>query len=416
MTQAIVARRMAPDPLVEYFLDGASECGEIDACTAMTLRLYGNDREVIPILGEGASHFRVRQQKCLRLAEMADGILAGLPAQRRSGLVRSGLHHVAHASVELAETFSNWAIDDEIEGGDLLPFRYKLTRSRNGVPFKRTMRRLHSPKFIRRYVKSEAPEHASHLKALANLSIRRATIFGPAGHDPTISQDFRAQLNFRAHRQEGERRSETRADRKMILRSLRAATSVVGEETVRAFLHGDEIKLIGREAVLVLRKRGSLTDRGHGSLSVALADRNGTRLADLCTFIENTPTLDQLAGFALWMAAGEERAILETANVIQATAEGRLHPLLCQRAAPPQRDRQWAVAELTRMLGPAEADRIADIMLSDRKPFVRQLTHEQQRARNDAYWTETNGDWIEAMLVFVVGHRNFSIFKEWEAL
>lgn len=168
--------------------------------------------------------------------------------------------------------------------------------------------------------------------------------------------------------------------------------------------------------ILVLRKRGSLTDRGHGSLSVALADRNGARLADLCTFIENTPTLDQLAGFALWMAAGEERAVLELANVIQITDEGRGHPLLCLRPAPPQHDREWAIAELERMLGPEQAGRVAEIVFSKRKPVERQLSYEQQRARNDAYWAETKGEWIEAMMVFVVGYRNFPIFKQAGAL
>lgn len=416
MAQTIVARRVAPDHLVEYFLDGATECGEIDACTAMTLRLYGDDREIIPILGDGYSHFRIRQQKCLRLAEIADRILVELPEKRRGGLMRSGLHHVAHAAAEMAETFSNWAIDDEIEGGDLLPFRYERTRSRNGVPFKRTMRRLRSPKFIRRYVKAEAPEHAGHLKALSELSVRRVAVFGPTRHDHTISEDYRAQLNFRRNIEGADLRSKTYADRKMILRSLRAATGIVGEDAVRSFIRGEEIKLIGREAILVLRKRGSLTDRGHGSISVALADRNGTRLADLCTFIENTPTLDQLAGFALWMKAGEERAILQTANIIQTTDEGRVHPLLCQRLSTPRRDREEALAELVRLVGPDQAARIDDIMRSDRKPFIGQLNYEQRRARNDAYWAETKGDWIEAMLVFVIGYRNFPIFKAAESL
>lgn len=415
MAQALVARRIAPDPLVEYFLDGATECGEIDACTSMTLRLYGNDREIIPILGDGQSHFRVRQQKCLRLAEMADGILAGLPAHRRGGLVRSGLHHIAHAAVELAETFSNWAIDDEIEGGDLLPFRYERTRSRNGVPFKRTMRRLRSPKFVRRYVKLEAPEHADHLKTLASLSTRRAAACERVEHDASIIADWRAQMNFRNRQDERDGWKTMRADRRMILRSLRAATSVVGEDAVRAFLRGEEIKLIGHEAVLVLRKRGTLTDRGHGAISVALADRNGTRLADLCTFIENTPTLDQLAGFALWMASGEELAVLESANLIQVTDEGRGHQLLRQRQTP-QHDRERAIAELVRILGPETAGRIAEIMLSDRKPVARQLTYEQQRTRNNSYWEEMKGHYIEAMMVFVIGYRNFPVFKTAEAL
>lgn len=401
----MIPRRVAPDPLVEYFLDSALDAGELDACSAMTLRLYGDDATILPVIDGPPSHYRVRRQKSLRLAEMADAILPNLPPRRRGGLVRKGLAHATHQIVELAETFSNWAIDDEVDGGAMLPFRDQ-PRARNGVPFKRTMMRLRSPKFVRRYVKHEGPEHADHLKALATLAMRRAAACGRIEHDDSITADWRMQINFRNRQDERDGWKTLRANRKIILRSLRTAISVVGEEAVRAFLRGEEVKLVGREAILVLRKRGELTDRGHGCLSVGLASRDGTRLADLCTFIENTPTLDQLAGFALWMNAGEERAILEKANVIEATDAGRAHVLLQFRPTPEQ-DRTWALAEL---VGPERAAEIADI-LSNRKPRRRQLSYEDQRARNDAYWKETQGEWIEAMMVFVIGYRNFHFFK-----
>jgi hypothetical protein len=56
--------------------------------------------------------------------------------------------------------------------------------------------------------------------------------------------------------------------------------------------------------------------------------------------------------------------------------------------------------------------------LKHKKPrrFVRQLSHEEMRARNKAYWEETKGEWLEAMMVFVIGYRNFPIFKAAGAL
>ena len=422
----LIPRVVAPEPEVEYFLDCAQECAEMDSCTAMTLRLYGDDaelqaimkspREHKPAFGIG-THFLARRQMCLDMAEVADRIMAQLPEQRRAGLIRMGLKHMTHAIHDLAETMAFWTIEDEIEGGCMLPYRMHL-RSKHGVPFKRISRRLRSPQFIRRYVKANGPEHADHLLVLNSLMMKRA-LETPPGRDESLMADYRAQFNAARQRMEFATRRKfikpiTQKDRKVIRRSLAFAQGLLGRETVSSFLRGEEVRLIGNEAMLVLRKRGSLLDMGHGCISIAVADRNGTQLADLCTYIENTPMLDQLSGFALWMQAGEERRVLETANIIRLADNAGEHPLIVQR-----RD-ALAAAQLPRnqVAIDAQVEAIFDAYLKHKKPkhFMRQLSHEETRARNQAYWEETKGEWLEAMMVFVIGYRNFPIFKQAGAL
>lgn len=403
-------RRFAPDPAVEYFLDCAAEAGEMDACSHMTLRLYGNDAAILAIINPVTTHFRERRQKCLRLAALADDILPLIPEKRRGGLIRAGFHSCSYELLGLAEVLAGWAMEDSIEGGCLDPWKDR-PRNRNGVTFKRTDRRLRSPKFMRNYVKKEGPDVASHLIDLTKVMLTRAARWG-VDHDPSVRRDYLAQLNHRAVLTRAKNRRKAKAERKMIVRSLSTAISVLGRETVSAFVRGEEVRLIGEQTMLTIRKRGSLSDFGHGCLSVGMADRSGARLADLCTYIEGTPTLDQLTGFALWMAAGEEEAVLQRANIVTLEPAGRNHPLLVKRAAG---QRGAAVQELAQMLGPDAAARVQALV--DRPERRRGgLTWDEKRARNQSYWEETKGEWIEALLVLVVGYRNLPVFKQAEAL
>ena len=262
---SLSARRTAPPAAVEYFIDCALHAGEMDACTGMTLRLYGDDSVLVPFIGTPVQRrgtWRERAQLNIELGHVADGILERLPPTRRAGLVRLGLVCIADEIVQMAETFSNWAVEDSTEGGCLLPFK-RRPRSRAGIPFKRTARRLYSPKFIRRYVKHHAHE-AGHLTALSRLCVARAISLPALGKmqpDPTIIADIGAQVGHRQKLDWRRDRHRERVDRKVILRSLKQAQSIVGVETVAAFLRGEEIRLIGGEAILAVRKRAGLAER-----------------------------------------------------------------------------------------------------------------------------------------------------------
>ena len=67
------------------------------------------------------------------------------------------------------------------------------------------------------------------------------------------------------------------------------------------------------------------------------------------------------------------------------------------------------------MLGPDAAARVQALV--DRPERRRGgLTWDEKRARNQSYWEETKGGWIEALLVLVIGYRNLPVFKQAEAL
>lgn len=401
---------------IQYFFDGAQENSELDAGSALTLELYGDETKIAKIIEASGPetvehHYKNRRGKCLRLAAMADTIIQQLPENRRAGLVRHGLTYVGHAVYDLAETMSYWTIEDEIDGGCMEPYR-RHPRSRNGVTFKHTVRRLRSPKFIRRYVKVNAAEHADHLMDLNRIVVARAKITPPRA-DPDLMQLYRAQLAAMQPRHD--RMIKTafphlynrlelptpRDQRKVIKRSMAVATSLLGEETVRAFLRGEQIRLVGTDAMLVLRKRGRLAARGHGCLSVAIADREGTTLADLCTYIDDTPTLDQLCGFALWMNAGEERKIMETANITKLADGAREHPIIAHHYA----NRREVPAEYV-------VDERAVYHHGTGQIVHRyQLTHAEKQERARVYFENTKHEWVHALLVAVIGYRNFPFYK-----
>lgn len=400
---------------IQYFFDGAQEGWELDAGSAMALQLYGDEAKITGIIDSAGPlperhHYRNRRAKCLQLADLADDILPRLPADRRAGLVQTGLRYVAHSVHDLAETMSYWTIEDEIDGGCMEP-RRRRPRSRKGITNKRTARRLMAPGFIRRYVRNSAPEHADHLVALHQVVSRRATVTAPR-HDPELGVLYRAQLSAMQPRYERMMAAAfpklhlepatPRWQRKVIKRSLNIATSLLGEETVRSFLRGEQIRLIGTNTMLVLRKRGRLAARGHGCLSVAVADRSGATLADLCTYIENTPTIDQLCGFALWMNAGEERKIIETANITRLMDGAKEHPVIEHHYAHRR-------AQLIEDVGPHNAAQIGDILNGRRYRY--QLSHEEKRERARQYWEKTKGEWIEALLVAVIGYRDFHLYR-----
>jgi hypothetical protein len=431
-----------PQDQVEYFLDCAQEASEMDACTAMTLRLYGDDDAVMGIIARPqphtppttlstGGHYRNRRKVCLDLADLADTILPLLSEQRRAGLIAMGLKYLNYEIHQLAETMSYMCMEDEIDGGCLTPYRRKAERCRNGVTFKSTDRRLHSPKFIRRYVKHHAGDAGAQLIELNKVMMRRANHTCPAP-DRTVHQDYQRQLDH--HRQETNRRiglmvqnerdglpaldfnvkvklrrDAIRKRRKVIRRSIDVALSLLGRETVSSFLRGDPIKLMGTETMLMIQKRGRIDHRGHGALSIAIADAGGKTLADLCTFIEDTPALDQLCGFALWMNAGEERKVLETANITHMHEGAHDHPLIVAR-------RQQQAASTLAGLDDRAREQVLDILNGRPRRVVHQLSHEARLARAAVYFEKTKGEWLEALLVAVVGYRNFPIYKQAGAL
>lgn len=103
-----------------------------------------------------------------------------------------------------------------------------------------------------------------------------------------------------------------------------------GKQTVDAFIAGEEIDVKGSIFDYSIRKTYELLDRRATFKSIpyslTLFDKeSGLELARLCVYFDNTPILDQVYGFLMYIGAGAEyeKRILETANVFMPTEAGK---------------------------------------------------------------------------------------------
>ena len=149
-------------PDCEYFIDAALEHEELDACAALTLKLYAPRAEITSIIDQEYKHdgpawMRQRLRRCNDLTFLADRILRQLPPETAAPLAWAGVRHVRHWVTGTATMMAWWAQEDMIKGGCAEP--YKRARNRAHwrhidaytlMPSQR--RRLYSRGWIRSYV------------------------------------------------------------------------------------------------------------------------------------------------------------------------------------------------------------------------------------------------------------------------
>jgi hypothetical protein len=423
MTLPIQTGSLPPD--IEYFLDCSVECLSLDSGARIALLVYG-DRKLITETVESAPiphgpYHKHNAPTCRILASYASDLIAQLGAPERTGAYMVGRDHLCGEMARLAEWFSECAIVDSHEGGMLEAFcKRKMTwresMKRDARGWKRTMRRLRSPSFIRNFIPTI--KESGFLRALWQEHIRQrqteAVSLDEAGrgYDAFMEAYKEHRARLRARNEEGMRRiltegrdldpgsivkvkpgfkskalRERRERRKVVRKAAATAINIVGRDAVSAFAAGKPVHLEGESTILEVSKKTSVFASGHGSLDVNLLDKRREKLAELCVYIDRTPALDQLAGFALAMQAGEELEILDTANVITRTEKGRDHPLLAGRRS------------MLGNLDPGEWQTPpARTVMWDR--------HGLQQARNKDYWNETRDIWKDTLATFVF-HRDW---------
>ena len=413
----------------EHFLDGAVEASELDMGSRMVLIVYG-DREringivegqhVLPAedgvvymdCAQGRRRIIERQQKGEALMAYASELLADLDPLHRAGAALLGTAGLRTVLDGLAKCFAGWAIEDSCEGGALEPFsRAKLTfyqhEKRDRAPSKKAGRRLHAPKWVRRYVDHHAKEGPAGMRQLWNVIKARPS---ETGVDPdaawTVFDEDYARMRDRLRQRERvmmarimtegaitprprkityKEKAALRQKRKVAVRSAIFAAGLLGVETVSAFASGRTVHLTGQEAVLQIAKRGSIYAGGHSALEIALLDTKREKLADLCLYVENTPAFDQLAALALAMEAGEERELIATANLTKIAPAGVDHPLLKGRMDI----------------------RHARVIGLDQHRFG---NDNARQIRNATYWDETKELWIETLGTYIF-NRNWKHIK-----
>lgn len=346
--------QLPPDQ--RYCIDTAFEQGEIGPFAHQTLHLYGDPASLDSILdrprsGRGWLHGG-RGAIAIELDEYAHWIATFLNEATLRMLFASHLLIERARLTSDGHTMAFMRYEDETRGGANLPFRDHPRCRRDHTAAPRAMRKLTSPKAIRRYVKHSEPGIGLLYRRPMIERLRRLP--WPASLDEACPLVEIMEQQLRAHRLEADRRWRAffdersgslprpgrpflRAERKMIRKSAGVAAGFVGERAVSTFVHGGTVALVGALARYEVSLHARLADcRGHGALSVAAFDPGGARLGNICVFFERTPPLDQLAALAMYIAAGEERAILERGNFFNVTAAGACHELVRakQESAP----------------------------------------------------------------------------------
>lgn len=385
----IVTTTIPPD--VEYVLDAALEHNELDAACHVALKLYAPRGDLMRIVDRdwalGREELRPRLAMCAALNDFGDDILRQLPADKRGAIALAGASHVKAEVIRLAWTLATWAMQDEIVGGCLKPYKRCGTRwVQRYEPSPKQRRQLYAPGWIRRYTKTN--DDARLLRAMGSRTLSRLVGIDCRARDvvaaaESISTDMQAQ--HEGYRRTNERainrlgasfrpldRKATARRRSVIKRAVHCASAILSAKMISDFAGGRPVVLPGQSIALEVARIGSAADLGHGSLSVLAIDPVSKRqLASLCVYHERTPALDQLTALALAMQAGEEAEIIATANLSRVTELGMQHPLISERGKT-AREMPW-------------------------RP------RDDVQEKNEAYWLATKPLWTDTLGVFTLG-------------
>ncbi len=400
---------------VEYFIDAASESGEMLSTTALALNLYGDpavladvvvDRPPVripPDVRAGELHALITAQNGgwsrdainRRLEDIAAEITAQLPFERQAALHALGVLHMRHVVDGHAEYLAHSLYGDMTRGGNLWGFRrqYRCSRlTQEATP--KVMRKMMAPRFIRRAIATYSDEtrrlrdqvrrhmsRAIDCMAGQDLSgtpaeIRRALDDLDAVRRTTRlaeTETWRGHLIGRGGAAKPPGKNRIRKNRKVIKRASKTAAALLGADTVSRFARGEKIVLPGADCALVVRLRGRLHELGHGRIEVMAQSHAGEPLADLCVYFNKTPALDQLTAFALHTQSGIEGEILKAANI--------------------------------RLLHPAGA--ASQLLASHRpRPAAGQLQRDDwalQQAREAEYWKASQHLWLPSLNTYLFG-------------
>jgi hypothetical protein len=189
---------------------------------------------------------------------------------------------------------------------------------------------------------------------------------------------------------------ERKADERRVLkRSIKFFSKLVGSDTTRVFIGGGGIRFEGKHAIYEMKKMSGMMNShgGFRALSVYHKDHPDLMLCNLCIATDKVPLLDHVASLIMHIKSGNEEEILKIGNAreIHETArdydwlephlpkpfdrEGPLnwdHPRLFERDESPgyRRKRERIEAEAIR-LRPIIARYLYDEVLADYMPLVR---------------------------------------------
>jgi len=301
------------------------------------------------------------------------------PLHDRIDCLLSGAGCLTMQIDELAHGISDHGIDKLLQGG------------------KRSQRRARSPDAVIRAGATERSRNFAvaieRLRGLIADDVAEAA--GQEDHVLDLLATER-QLTMQAERQLAEEvrrvferrvkrppRSVRKQKAKAMLRAFNFASSLIGRETVSAFVQGDRITIAGRNMDFIIKPKG-LCD-GYGGWFIEVADKTGVVMCELCVYQEDVNTLDQVAALAMHVMAGDEEKVFAIGNLHQTHTPN--HPLIIQRSElrdeikPPQQHVPWDMNDVRLQIdGPAGWNP------SDRTMMRREVRHRiQRRYRSISY-------------------------------
>lgn len=426
----------------EYAIDVMLDDMMIDGATATALRMYGNrdtingivDNKPMDLDGNIITQWQAalisKRAACYRLTDYATEIINELPLWQQGAFASVGLSHMHHVTLQMAEFLARSSIGDLAEGGYMQRHNHPPRAQRGtALPYKKDWRRLHAPKWIRRYVKLEAESHRSRELASRVLDrvrpLDHSLIYGGIEAFRTeIEECDRRRRAYEAQQgdailagmAQGETwneaydavrvrlkpgfRKRLRNLRRVARRGLDTAATIIGQDGANAFVRGEPVIIEGVNLKLAVQRRGRVADAGHGTIKLEALDMENRPLADLCFYIEDTPAIDQLTALALHVQAGEEDAIISASNLISTTSTGLTHP-----AFEAKRTEQALI--MARNI--ERPERVGDtVVRADGREWTRISNfdyHEAARQRDKDYWQSTKHLWTESLGVFMLGPK-----------
>lgn len=320
----------------QYFIDSAIELGDISAMTHDVIMLYGDRASIERIIDaeqrHGATHRGRLRHTCLCLDGYALRLALEQPVEMQRALKASAIIYAHHQIIDAANALARWRSTD-------FATAYRLRK--NCEPSLSAMKSIIGRDSIRRYVKRDT-KIAPHMAAVA---ARWLALPWPSDLSEASLVQVRLDERFRIIRERNARaieeiqkglpqkrsrgapRREHMLAQRRTVKAAALAAAVVGAQAVYSFARGEPVEVRGEKMILeISRGMSSLMDKA-GSCNLAIKALDGVRLGKVCCYFEGTPPLDQLAAFALNMAAGEEEAILKAGNLYSVTDAGAAHPL-----------------------------------------------------------------------------------------
>jgi hypothetical protein len=395
----------------QYFLDGAVECGDITGAAYLALVLYA-DPDVLDQIIESTYPLANPVPWRVRIAGIESYGLSFVhqcPIERKSVLTLHGMRSLTRSIKSLAETAASSYWHDATTGGHMQPFLRRKRVGRDSLPTKRVLGELRSPNRIRRYVESAWCDDIAVMREtfrqLTKIEFKYSGFEAWEAEGERIDQDLLAQRTYQRTLHDAAvaqmrntflgttpklvTKAEQKTARKRARKAAELATMVLGQEAVQKFNASKDVVIEGAKLDVVVRRRGSVfSPSGHGALTVALADKDGSKLARLCVYQKDTPAHDQLVSLALHVRAGCEGDVINTGNLFAIEAKALDHPALVERLAT-QKDPDRPVGRINETAFEAACTRY----VADYSPVYREKIAAMVYGRGYAKLLRTPGAW-----------------------